>query len=124
MGALLFILPVICIVIGIMLLRGQPRRRQVWLALFAIVCTTFVFSLGYMFGGITPTYRGEGAIGSLLVVTNRALEAGDYENTRAAFQEAISLVKSHRGDKYDAVTMISERLRPPTAAPVIPAQPE
>jgi len=124
MPTLLLILPVIGIVIGIMLLRGLPRRRQVWLALFAIVWTTIAIGIAYEVGRIPPMYKGNIAIGQLLRDTNRALEAGDYENTRAAFREAKSFLESHRGDLYDAVTMISKRLRPPQAAPVIPAQPE
>jgi len=115
----------ICIVILIMLLRYLPRLRYVWLALFAIVWTTIVIGIAYPLGGLTSTGRGNSAIRQLLRDTNRALEAGDCENTRAAFQEANRFVESGGRDSlYDAAKLISERLRPPTAAPVIPAQPE
>ncbi len=115
----------ICIVILIMLLRGLPRRRQVWLALFAIVWTTIAIGMGFEVGRIDGMYRGNNAIWLLLRETNRAMEAGDCENTRAAFREANSIMESGSRDSlYDAAMMISKRLRPPTAAPVIPAQPE
>jgi len=116
MGALLFILPVIAIFLGIKLLRGLPRRRQVWLACFAIACTVIAFGIGYLSGGIAPEYRGNIAIYRLIRDSNRAFEVGDSEQVRTAFSEANRFTEGG-GSVHDAVTMISERLRLSSSAP-------
>lgn len=123
MGAVLIILPVIGGILGIMLLRGLPRRRQVWLSLFAIAWTAIVIGIGYSVGGIAPEYRGNIAIQRLLREANGSLEAGDCEQARAAFSEANRFVE-HGGKVHDAVTMIADRLRPSAAAPANSAQPQ
>ena len=116
MGALLFILPVIAIFLAIKLLRGLPRRRQVWLACFAIACTAITFSMGYQLGGIAPEYRGNIAINRLIRDSNRAFDVGDCEQVRTAFSEANRFTEGG-GSLHDAVTMISERLRLSSSAP-------
>jgi hypothetical protein len=123
MGAVVIIIPVIGGILWIMLIRGLPRRRQLWLSVFAIAWTAIVIGIGYSVGGIAPEYRGNISIQRLLRDANRSLEAGDCEQARAAFSEANRFVE--RGGKvHDAVTMIGDRLRPSAAAPANAAQPQ
>jgi hypothetical protein len=121
MLALLLIFPIVGIALGLMLLRGQPRLRKVWLCLFVIAYTATMFGVGFVVGEVGPLYRGNGAIRRLVRDTHSSLEAGDYVQARAAFSEASSLLEAG-GEPYDAVTIIAKRLGPPPS-PATPAAP-
>lgn len=123
MAALLIVLPVIGGTLGILLLRALPRRRQVWLSLFAIAWTAIMIGIGHSLGGIAPEYRGNIALQQVLRDANRALEAGDCEQARTAFSEANRYLQ-HGGKVHDAVKMIGDRLLPSAASPANAAQPQ
>ncbi len=121
MLALLLIFPIVGIALGLMLLRGQPRLRKVWVCLFVIAYTAIMLGVGFVVGEVGPLYQASGAIRGLVRDTHRSLEAGDYVQARAAFSEASSLLEAG-GEPYDAVTIIAKRLGPPPS-PATPAAP-
>lgn len=123
MGVILFILPAVGIGVGIRLLRGIPRRKQLWLAFFLLVWTAVTIGIGFLLGEVAPTYRGDIAIQRLLRDTNQSLQNGDCEKARAAFSEVHEFVEGG-GLLRDAVNMIAERLRPSTSPPTPTAQPQ
>lgn len=123
MAVALLILPIVAVVIGTILLRDLPRRRQVCLALFAVAWSGIVFVVGYSMGGIAPQYRGNIVLQQLLRATTRALEAGECDQARAAFIDANRFVEAG-GSVHEGAALVGARLRGVSddAAPANPTE--
>jgi len=123
MAIALIIFPLFAVVIGAVLLRGFPRRKQVILAIFAVAWTAIVLAIGNSMGGIAPQYRGNIALLRLLRDTTRALEAGECEQARAAYIEANRFVEAG-GSVHEGAAMVGNRLRVVSDDAVLLNQPE
>lgn len=110
MGIIVIILPLAAIVLWLLLSRGIPRKLATPLMIVTIILAALMFWVGWMFGEISPTYRGNIAVQEIIRHTNETLDAHDCERARLAFSEARKVLQ--RGGKpLEAVDILRSSLQ-------------
>lgn len=110
MGFVLILAPVTLTVLWILLARSVPKKHVAPLFLITFMLAIVAFGIGYLVGGIEPTYRGDIAVSDIIRYSDSSLSAGECDRVRTTFSEAHRLLRSGARSQ-EAAALVRTRLQ-------------